>query len=66
VNPSCAVTKFTVAYVLRPEASYRSLDPVRREASSDSCPGSSRQNRRTLSRNRPFHSAQPTGKLPTW
>src|SRR5947209_1684187 len=66
VNPSCAVTKLTLAYVRRPPAAYRSLDPEIREASSPLFPGSARQNERTPSRYSPFHSAQPTGKLPIW
>ena len=66
MNPSCAVTKLMLAYGRRPLCSYRSLLPASRVASSDTWPPSPRQNRRTESRYFPFHSVQPTGKLPTW
>ena len=66
VKPSCAVTKLMLAYVRRPLAAYRSLEPDSREASSGTWPGSPRQKRRTASRYLPFHSAHPVGKFPTW
>jgi hypothetical protein len=43
VKPSCAVTKLMDAYGRRPSFSYRSADPVRREANSASVAGSPRQ-----------------------
>ena len=59
MNPSCAVTKFTLACGCRPDELYRSLLPARRVASSGSVPRSPRQKRRTASRYLPFHSVQP-------
>ncbi|CNK96890.1 Uncharacterised protein [Mycobacterium tuberculosis] len=66
VNPSCAVTKLMEATGRRPECSYRSADPVSREANSPSACGSPRQKSRTVSRYFPFHSVHCGGKLPTW
>src|ERR1700735_881605 len=66
VNPSCAVMKLIDAEGFRPSLLYKSLDPVSRYAKSDSCPLSPFQNRLTVSRYLPLHSAHSTGKLPTW
>src|SRR5215213_10580305 len=66
VKPSCATTKLIEAIGLRPECSYRSLEPVIREANSPSVADSPRQKSRTVSRYLPFHSVHSGGKLPTW
>ena len=50
VNPSCAVTKLIEAMGRRPSDSYRSEDPVNREANSARLAGSPRQKSRTVSR----------------
>ena len=50
----------------RAECSYKSLDPVRREANSPRDAASPRQKSRTVSRYLPFHSVHSGGKLPTW
>src|SRR5215218_9967800 len=66
VNPSWATTKLIEAMGLRPECSYRSLEPVMRDANSPSVAASPRQKSRTVSRYLPFHSVHSGGKLPTW
>ncbi len=66
MKPSWAATKLIDAIGLRPECSYRSLDPVSREANSPRVEASPRQKSRTVSRNLPFHSVHSGGKLPTW
>src|SRR5579883_902927 len=55
--------KFTDASGLRPEN--KSLDPVKRVASSPTSPRSPRQNRRMQSRNLSFHSRNGGGKPPS-
>src|SRR5580765_272913 len=65
VNPSWHVTKFTLLYAERPSSPYISADPVSRQPKSDSWPASLLAKRLTVSRKRPFHSDQSTGKLPT-
>src|SRR5262249_46016235 len=65
VNPSWHVTKFTLLYADRPSSRYRSAEPVMRHPRSASWPPSPFPNRRIVSRNRPFHSDQSTGKFPT-
>ncbi len=66
MNPSWQVTKLMEATGRRPLVSYRSLDPVSREANSASVYGCPRQKSRTVSRYLPFHSLHSGGKLPTW
>src|SRR4051794_26784275 len=66
VNPSWAVTKFTDDHGRRPPCSYRSDEPVSRDANSPRVAGSPRQKSRTVSRYIPFHSDHIGGKLPTW
>src|ERR1700749_3847610 len=66
VKPSCAVTKLMLAHGLRPLPPYRPVDPVRRGANSPISPPSPFQHARIVSRYLSFHSAHPTGKLPTW
>ena len=66
MKPSWAVTKLIEAIGLRPLCSYRSREPVRRDANSPSVLGSPRQKSRTVSRYLPFHSVHSGGKLPTW
>ena len=66
MKPSCAVTKLMLAIGRRPSCSYRSDEPVSREANSPSVDGSPRQKSRTVSRYLPFHSVHSGGKLPTW
>src|SRR5947199_13071 len=64
VKPSCAVTKLIDANGERPSPWYKSLEPVNRDANSDTG-ACARQKSRMLSRYNPFHSPQRTGKLPT-
>ena len=66
VNPSWAVTKLIDAIGRRPLFSYRSEEPVMREANSGSEAASPRQKSRTVSRYLPFHSVHSGGKPPTW
>ncbi len=66
VKPSWAVTKLIEATGRRAELSYRSAEPVRRDANSPRVEGSPRQKSRTVSRYLPFHSVHCGGKLPTW
>ena len=66
VKPSCAVTKLMLAYGRRPLSRVeiaRAREPVRELADQ---PAVALPERRTASRYLPFHSVQPTGKLPTW
>ena len=56
MNPSCAVTKLIDAIGRRLSFSYRSEEPVKREANSPRLAGSPRQKSRTVSRYLPFHS----------
>src|SRR6516165_9792139 len=65
VKPSWHVTKLTLLYAERPSSPYRSAEPVSRQPRSASCALSPLSKRRTVSRKRPFHSDQSTGKLPT-
>src|ERR1051325_2103861 len=66
VNPSCAVTKLIEAIGRRLSFSYRSEDPVNRDANSPSPGTSPRQKSRTVSRYLPFHSVHRGGNPPTW
>ena len=66
MNPSWQVTKFTEATGRRALVSYRSLEPVSREANSGSVAARPRQKSRTVSRYLPFHSDHSGGKWPTW
>src|SRR5690606_34140399 len=66
VNPSWQVTKLIEATGRRPDVSYRSAEPVSREANSGSAEWVPRQKSRTVSRYLPFHSVHSGGKLPTW
>src|SRR5262245_50214114 len=65
VKPSWHVTKFTLLYAERPSSPYMSAEPVSRQPISASWPASPFVKRRTVSRNRPFHSDQSTGNCPT-
>src|SRR5258705_3189012 len=65
VKPSCAVTKLMLANGRRPEFSYRSDEPVMRDANSPRVDGSPRQKSRTVSRYLPFHSVHRGGEFPT-
>ena len=65
MKPSCAVTKLIDANGSRP---FVCVEVARagealRELADEPCP---RQKSRTASRYLPFHSAQRTGKFPTW
>ena len=65
MNPSWQVAKFTEATGRLALVSYRSLDPVSREANSGTVPGRPRQKSLTVSRYLPFHSVHSGGNLPT-
>ena len=66
MNPSCAVTKLIDAIGRRPLLSYRSDEPVIRDAKSGTARDSPRQKSRTVSRYWPFHSVHSGGNPPTW
>ena len=65
MKPSWAMTKLMEAIGRLPLEAYKSDDPVRRPASSESIAGSPRQKSRTVSRYLPFHSVHRGGKPPT-
>ena len=65
-DPVVSQVKLIEAIGRRPDVSYRSLDPVSREANSGRVAGSPRQKSRIVSRYLPFHSVHRGGKLPTW
>src|SRR5271157_4640081 len=67
VKPSWEVTKLMLWNGFLPSRRYRSELPAILVANDETEPGSPRQNRRTSSRNRSFHSAhRPPGNDPTW